>query len=189
MTNIVSYGAVETRILDIRDNKVILDIDVAELYGVETKRINEAVSRNIEKFPTGYLLELSKEEKAELVANCDRFVSLRHSTALPKAFTEKGLYMLATILKSPTATKTTIAIIDTFAEIRQINRTIVEIMKDPENEPKQKSLLNKAGTIISRLIMPNEDDLEVIESESSYKINILSSLEFTKKTRSVKKKK
>ena len=93
MTNIVSYGAVETRILDIRDNKVILDIDVAELYGVETKRINEAVSRKIDKFPTGYLLEISKEEKAELVANCDRFASLRHSTALPKAFTEKGLYL------------------------------------------------------------------------------------------------
>ena len=74
---------------------------MADLYGVETKRINEAVSNNPEKFPDGYILELSKNEKNELVENFDRFNRQKHSTAIPKAFTEKGLYMLATILKKP----------------------------------------------------------------------------------------
>ena len=80
---------------------MIIDADVADLYGVETKRINEAVSNNPEKFPDGYILELSKNEKNELVENFDRFNRQKHSTAIPKAFTEKGLYMLATILKKP----------------------------------------------------------------------------------------
>ena len=74
---------------------------MAELYGVETKRINEAVSNNPEKFPEGYVLMLDNQEKAELVENFDWFNRQKHSTSIPKAFTEKGLYMLATILKSP----------------------------------------------------------------------------------------
>lgn len=87
---------------------MILDTDVAGLYGVQTRDINKAVKNNPEKFPQNYILVLSKKEKDELVENFHRFNSLKHSTALPKAFTEQGLYMLATILKSPKATETTI---------------------------------------------------------------------------------
>ena len=108
----------ESKIIVIRDTQVILDRDVAELYGVETKRINEALKNNPDKFPFGYVIELTNREKAELVENFDRFNSMKHSTVAPHAFTEQGLYMLATILKSPLATK--ITIIDTFTKLRKL---------------------------------------------------------------------
>jgi hypothetical protein len=109
MNETIKFSQVEEKILSIRDQKVILDSDVAALYGVETMRINEAVKNNPDKFPKGYILELSKEEKREVIEFFDN-PKLKFSPALPKAFTEKGLYMLATILKSPKATQTTIAI-------------------------------------------------------------------------------
>lgn len=85
---------------------------------VEWRQINESVKNNPEKFPYGYIFELDKYEKNELVENFDRFNKLKHSTASPTAFTEKGLYMLATILKSPQAVSTSLAIIDTFTMTR-----------------------------------------------------------------------
>ena len=89
---------VEEKIITLRNQQVILDCDVAELYGVETKRINEAVSNNPEKFPEGYIWQLTNSEKIGVVENFDHLKNLRFSPQLPKAFTEKGLYMLATIL-------------------------------------------------------------------------------------------
>lgn len=188
MNDIVKLDAkISAKLISLRGERVLIDSDVAELYGVETKRINEAVRNNPDKFPLGYLIELTIEEWEPLKSKFSS--SMRGGkTKLPTAFTERGLYMLATILKSPRATTTTIAIIEVFTKVREINRAIVEIIKDPENEPKQKSLLSKAGTMISKLIMPAEDDLEVVETETTYKINVLSSLEFTKKTRKTKKK-
>lgn len=96
----------ERKIIIIRDTQVILDRDVAELYGVETRDINKAVKNNPKKFPPGYIIELNGSEKQELVENFHRFNTLKHSTVAPHAFTEQGLYMLATILKSPMATAT-----------------------------------------------------------------------------------
>jgi hypothetical protein len=93
-------GAVESKIMTLRNQYVILDSDVAELYEVETRDINKAVKNNPEKFPEGYIFELQSVEKQEAVENFHRFENLKHSTVTPKAFTEKGLYMLATILKS-----------------------------------------------------------------------------------------
>lgn len=93
--------------------QVLIDADVAEIYGVETREINQAVSNNTGKFPDDYVFKLSKEEKSELIKNFDRFGNLKHSSAAPKAFSEKGLYMLATILKSRQATETTLMIIET----------------------------------------------------------------------------
>ena len=95
-------------IITLRNQQVILDCDVAELYGVETKEINQAVRNNPEKFPEGYIWAIDDQEKNELVKNFDRFEKQKHSSVLPRAFTEKGLYMLATILKSPQAIQTTI---------------------------------------------------------------------------------
>src|SRR5579864_4372568 len=100
---IIMQDQVQEKIIIIRNQKVIVDADVAELYGVETKRINEAVKNNPEKFPSGYLFEITQHEKTELVENFDRFKKLKHSSVPLKGFTEKGLYMLATILKSPKA--------------------------------------------------------------------------------------
>jgi hypothetical protein len=84
----------------------------------------QAVKNNPEKFPEGYVIVLRQSEKEELVKNFDRFDPLKHSTTQPSSFTEKGLYMLATILKSPVATQTTIAIIEAFSNLRELSRTI-----------------------------------------------------------------
>ena len=88
----------------------MIDRDLAELYGVETKRLNEAVKRNIERFPERFRFQLTKEEMAELVANCDRFNSLKHSTVRSYAFTEQGVAMLSTVLRSETAIRVSIRI-------------------------------------------------------------------------------
>jgi len=104
MSEMIRFEEVESRVLTVQGQQVLLDRDVAELYGVETKRINEAVKNNRDKFPEGYTFTPDQGELCKLVENFDRFSSLKHSTVLPTAFTEKGLYMLATILKSPTAT-------------------------------------------------------------------------------------
>ena len=101
-------SAIEEKLITIREKQVLLDRDVAFLYGVETKRINEAVKNNPDKFPDGYVINLKNEEwQIQLVENFDRLRITKHSTVIPKAFTEKGLCMLATILKSPKATETT----------------------------------------------------------------------------------
>ena len=109
MTDLIKLEDVNSKIISIRNTNVILDSDVAALYGVETKRINEAVRNNPDKFPEGYVFSVQNAERKELVENFDRFNNLKHSIST-KAFTKKGCYMLATILKSPKATQTTIAI-------------------------------------------------------------------------------
>jgi len=167
---IAGYEAVEDKIIRLHQQHIIIDSDVAELYGVETKRINEAVKNNEDKFPEGYLITLSEQEKNELVENFDRFKNLKHSTALPKAFTEKGMYMLATILKSAKATETTISIIETFAKVREISRTIKALPQTPQNSPKYQELMQKTGDLISELVVP--DELESAETEASIEVNL-----------------
>lgn len=105
--SIINYKDIEQLIIDIRDEKIILDSDVAQLYGVETKRVNEAVNNNRGKFPGNYLLELTKEELESLRSKFST-TKLSKTRVLPKAFTEKGLYMLATILKSKKAVEATL---------------------------------------------------------------------------------
>lgn len=93
MADIVKFNDVENVVFDLRGQHVILDSEVAKLYGVETMRINEAVKNNPDKFPEGYIIELTKEEKSEVIEIFDN-PKLKYSPVLPKAFTEKGLYML-----------------------------------------------------------------------------------------------
>ena len=121
-------------------------------------------------FPEGYLFELNENEKQEVVANCNHLASLKFSPNLPKAFTEKGLYMLATILKSPTATETTLAIIETFTKVREISRTIKAIPQTPQNSPKYQELMQKTGDLISDLVVPEE--LDASETEASIEVNL-----------------
>ena len=113
------FEQVKQKIITVRDCQVMLDVDVAALYGVETMRVNEAVKNNPDKFPDGYILTLNKEEKMKVIEIFDN-PKLKFSPAMPKAFTEKGLYMLATILKSKRAVEATFAIIETFAAVRAI---------------------------------------------------------------------
>ena len=165
--DIVKFEKIENKIIELRDQKVILDSDVAQLYGVGTKEINQAVKNNPEKFLQSYIFPLTTEEKTELVKNFDRFNSLKHSTVKPKAFTEKGLYMLATILKSPKATQTTIAIIEAFAKLRQLTRNIKELSAT-RNKDAQKSLMKKSGGLITELF---DDGLSVSGSETTIELN------------------
>lgn len=166
----INQLAVEEKIVELRNTHVIIDSDIAELYHVETKRINEAVKNNPDKFPHGYFIELNIHEKNELVENFDRFQRLKHSTVFPKAFTEKGLYMLATILKSQKATETTLAIIDTFAKVKEISRTVKAIPKTPQNSPRYQELMQKTGDLISELVVP--DELDTSETEASIEVNL-----------------
>ncbi|OYY23476.1 MAG: hypothetical protein B7Y68_05980 [Thiotrichales bacterium 35-46-9] len=88
-------STIQQKIFTIRNVQVMLDRDLAELYGVETKVLNQTVKRNSERFPTSFRFQLSSDEKNELVTNCDRFASLKHSSSLPYAFTEQGVSMLS----------------------------------------------------------------------------------------------
>ncbi|MBP5650184.1 MAG: ORF6N domain-containing protein [Bacteroidales bacterium] len=160
---------VEKKIITLRNQQVILDADVAELYGVETKRINEAVSNNPEKFPYGYIWELSDSEKVELVENFDRFNRQKHSTAKPKAFTEKGLYMLATILKSPKAVETTIAIVEAYAKLKELSRLIVEVPQQEDNKHEQRMLLHRGGQLMEEIL---SDMLPKQSRETSFELNL-----------------
>ena len=165
---LISTNEVEKLMLNIRGKNVLLDRDVAMLYGVETKRINAAVKNNPEKFPFGYIYELDKYEKKELVENFDRFNVLKHSTVAPTAFTEKGLYMLATILKSPQAVSTTLAIIDTFTMTRQLARTMESLQTVEDGGEQQKGLLQKTGEILADIVGNN---LSTASSETEIELN------------------
>ena len=126
---VVVTTPVESRIMSIRGNQIMIDRDLAELYGVETKRLNEAVKRNIERFPERFRFQLTKEEMAELVANCDRFNSLKHSTVRSYAFTEQGVAMLSTVLRSKTAIRVSIRIMDAFVAMRRFMVTNAEVFQ------------------------------------------------------------
>ncbi len=171
MTHIINLYNIEEYILNIRETNIILDKDVATIYGVETKRINEAVKNNPDKFPEGYILTLDNEEVKSLRSN---FSTLKennrgkHSKYNTKAFTEKGLYMLATILKSPTATETTIAIIETFTKIRELSRTIVQLTESAE-EHTQKYLTQKSSDIITDIL---GNDMQTTNTETTIELNL-----------------
>lgn len=109
----------ESRIFTIRGVQVMLDRDLAEFYGVETKALNQAVKRNINRFPERFRFQLSEEEKKELVTNCDRFVTLKHSSSLPYAFTEVGVSQLSSVLKSDKAAEISVMIMDAFVAMRR----------------------------------------------------------------------
>ena len=109
---------IQNRILVLRNQQVMIDRDLAELYGVDTKRLNEQVKRNIERFPANFMFQLEDKEKTELVAICDRFTTLKHSSSNPYAFTEQGVAMLSAVLKSETAVKMSIQIMNAFVEMR-----------------------------------------------------------------------
>jgi len=122
---------VQTKIYSIRNQKVMFDSDIAELYGVETKRINEAVRNNPDKFPEDFYFELDVNEQDSLRSTFSTLKKGRgqHSKYLPKAFTEQGVYMLATILKSPMATQVTVSIMRAFVAIRHFALTYGQIVE------------------------------------------------------------
>ena len=174
----ISMADVQNKIIVLRGEPVLLDRDVAALYGVETREINQALKNNPSKFPAGYAYVLDNQEAARMRSKIltssqevadNEAVSSFHvkSHYNPTAFTEKGLYMLATILKSPQATQTTIAIIETFTKVRYLKREIVELHKETEPE-QQTDRLKRFGEVIADIVMP---DLETSETESTLELN------------------
>ncbi len=167
MNSIVKFEDVERKILEIRGEKIILDSDVATLYSVETREINQAVKNNPDKFPVGYFFELSPEEWGSVKSKFLTSPLGGGKVKLPKAFTEKGLYMLATILKGKKATQTTLAIIETFAHIKNLSRNIKKL-SEVKDEQEKKDIMRESGDIITEIL---GDDLNVNETETTIELN------------------
>ena len=158
---------VEDKIVTLRGKDVIADADVAFLYGVETKRVNEAVRNNPDKFPVNYMFELTANELRDLrskISSTNVSAMNRNST---KVFTERGLYMLATILHSEKATNVTFAIIETFAKVRELKRELLELHKETD-KAKQASKMKHFGEVLTDIVMP---DLQTQETQSTLEIN------------------
>ena len=117
---IIRQKEIENRFFTIRGVQVMIDRDLAEMYMVETKVLNQSVKRNIERFPEPFRFQLSEMEKDELVTNCDRLVNLKHSSVTPFAFTEQGVAMLSAVLRSDIAVKVSIQIMQAFVEMRRM---------------------------------------------------------------------
>lgn len=157
MTDLVPIERIETKILLIRGQKVMMDRDLAELYGVPTKRLNEQVKRNIYRFPPDFMFRLSGQEKNELVANCDRFKPLKHSSSLPLAFTEQGVAMLSSILNSKIAIIVNIQIMRAFTKLRQILSTHKALReKIEEMEKKYDSQFKVVFDVIKKMLERKE---------------------------------
>lgn len=118
--SIIGQKEIENRIFTFRSVQVMIDRDLAEMYGVETKVLNQSVKRNIERFPEIFRFQLIDSERDELVTNCDRFEKLKHSSTLPYAFSEQGVAMLSAVLHSQTAVKVSIMIMNAFVEMRKM---------------------------------------------------------------------
>lgn len=148
---------IEPRILTLRGVKVMIDRDLAALYGIQTYRLNEAVKRNKKRFPANFMFQLSKEEKQELIANCDRLSTLKHSPTLPYAFTEHGVAMLSSVLNSERAIQINIGIINAFIALRRY-----ALAQKPENINKRVDVLEKA---LLRYIDKNDEIVkEIVET-------------------------
>jgi hypothetical protein len=149
MPNIISIEVITSKIFVIRGKKVMLDRDLAQLYEVTTRRLNEQVKRNIKRFPADFMLQLTKPEKDELVAICDRFNSMKYSTALPYVFTEQGIAMLSGVLSSDRAIMVNIQIMRAFTQLRRMLLTNVNLKRKIEAMEKK---YDKQFTIVFQAI-------------------------------------
>ena len=129
MTDLTVVQPIESRIFLIRGKRVMLDRDLAELYEVPTKALNQAVKRNEGRFPEDFMFRITPDEKSELVTNCDRLTNLKHSSVLPLAFTENGVAMLSSVLNSETAIRINIHIMRAFVRLREIAMQDKEVWK------------------------------------------------------------
>ena len=129
----------------------------------------------------GFIISLNKSEKLKLVTNCDRFENLKYSTVMPKAFTEKALYMLATILKSKAAVATTLSIIETFAHVREIKHAVIDVFKTAEQGKDPTKIIEKVGKLVGDLVMPQGDDLETISIEDEAEFKFMGIIKLTRK--------
>ena len=154
---VVPMERIERAILLIRGEKVMLDIDLAELYGVETKALNQAVKRNLDRFPPDFMFQLTTAEKKEVVTNCDHLIKLRFSPNLPYAFTEHGALMLANVLNSERAAQTSVQVVRAFVRLRQMLASNAELARKLDAmEKKYDAQFKVVFDAIRRLMSPPE---------------------------------
>ncbi len=176
--SLIPVESVEKTILIVRGQKVILDADLAKIYGVSTKRLNEQVKRNRDRFPQDFMFRLTSEEKAEVVANCDHLSTLKYSRALPHAFTEHGAIMAATVLNTRRAIEASIFVVRAFVRLREVlathkelARKLAELEQNLESHDQQIRTIFEA---IRQLMTPSESTkrkigFEVKEPPAKYK--------------------
>ena len=177
---------VKSKMLMLRNQAVLLDRDVAAIYGVETRAVNQAVKRNPDRFPSGYIFQIDKDEcsRSQIVTlnKGGRGTNLKY---LPYAFTEKGLYMLATILKSPRAVQATLSIIETYAQVRAMVQDMEALQTLKDGSPEQAAKLTQAGHKLAALI---GDNLSTESTKTTIKLN-LTVLKITHEVTRAKKRK
>jgi hypothetical protein len=148
---IIQPVRIEKSILLIRGEKVLIDTDLASFYGVSTKRLNEQVRRNRNRFPEDFIFQLNQEEKNEVVANCDHLNNLKYSKSLPYVFTEHGALMAASVLNTPRAVEVSVFIVRAFVKLRKV---ISE----------HKELTRKISQIERRLIEHDDQLIQIIQA-------------------------
>ena len=186
---VVDTGIVRSRMIEVRGCQVLLDRDVAELYGVQTREVNQAVRNNPDKFPDGYVYEMTREESAALRS---KFLTLekgvgrgRYSKHGYKVFSEKGLYMLATVLKGKQAVQASLAIIETYAQLRSMVRDMEALQTLKDGSPEQAAQLAKTGHELAALI---GDNLSTESTKTTIELN-LAVLKITHEVTRTKKRK
>jgi phage regulator Rha-like protein len=166
MDDIIPAERIENRIYLIRGQKVMLDRDLAELYGVKTKALNQAVKRNPGRFPSDFMFQLNREEKNRLVTNCDRFEMLKHSSSLPYAFNEQGIAMLSSVINSEKAIQVNVAIIRIFVKLRRIlstHKKLAQKFKELEDKlGKHDVEIQAIFDVLRRLMAPEEKTIKKI---------------------------
>ena len=156
-SSLMPVERIERSILLIRGHKVMLDADLARLYGVSTKRLNEQVKRNRDRFPPDFMFQLTQEEKQKVVANCDHLRNLKFSKSLPYAFTEHGAVMLASVLSSPIAIHASIQVVRAFIRLREMVRSYRELAEKLEEfEKKYDTQFKVVFDAIRELMKPPE---------------------------------
>lgn len=163
MKDVLQTRQFESLIFELRGFKIMIDTDLASLYETETKKLKQQVKRNTDRFPADFMFELTHEEKEQLIANCDRLKNLRHSSINPLAFTEQGLAMLSSVLRSQKAVKINIEIMRAFVYYRQI------LLQNQDLYKKVKELDDKINNVFQFLL----DKIEIKKLEAvpvGYKI-------------------
>jgi len=154
-TALVEVHRIERAILWIRKRRVMLDTDLAALYGVPTKVLNQAVKRNKERFPPDFMFRLNRREKEKVVTDCDHLGRLRYSPSLPQAFTEHGAVMLASVLNSPKAIEVSLEVVRTFLRLREMFSSHVELARRlDELEKRHGGQLTQVFAILHELLEP-----------------------------------
>jgi len=185
---VTKFETLEKKLIPLNNTLVLLDKDVAQLYVIEPKKLRQQLKRNLEKFPKDYAYQVSDAELERMVSQNVTPSKQQLGGTNPWVFTEKGLYMVATILKSKNAIQATFTIIETFAQIKELSRNINNIMKTTDEEV-QKELAQKSNKILEEIIdieeeiLHDDEDGDVVETETKFEFN----LGFAKVSRSVKR--